>query len=228
MYNYIIMKVEINKVTDTEINLIKAAVQKKEPVEISLYSVSRAEEDTINRILLAVLEASDQSHLMSYLSYSTLELMANANKANTKRVYFQEKKLDINNPDDYQNGMLTFSVDTTVNKEHYKELLEAQNMYVNMLFTSDESITVEVTNKAQLTEVELKRINDKLERAKIYNTMDEALSDIDKTEGSGLGLIIIVLMLKQLGLGRDNLQFESSNGITSFSITIPMDTVECI
>jgi len=222
------MKVEINKVTDTEINLIKAAVQKKEPVEISLYSVSRAEEDTINRILLAVLEASDQSHLMSYLSYSTLELMANANKANTKRVYFQEKKLDINNPDDYQNGMLTFSVDTTVNKEHYKELLEAQNMYVNMLFTSDESITVEVTNKAQLTEVELKRINDKLERAKIYNTMDEALTDIDKTEGSGLGLIIIVLMLKQLGLGRDNLQFESSNGITSFFITIPMDTVECI
>jgi len=222
------MKVEINKVNETELANIKSAIQRKEPVEVSLYTVSREDEEVVNKILITILDSLNQSHLMSYISYSTLELLANANKANTKRVYFGEKQLDINNPDDYKNGMLTFSTDITVNKDHYKELSVANNMYVNLMITAENEIYVEVTNKAQLTQVELNRINEKLDRAKFYNTMEEALTDIDKTEGSGLGLIIIVLMLKQLGLSRENLHFESANGITTFSINIPLDAVESI
>lgn len=222
------MKIEINKVNDAVISQIKAAAATKEPIEITTCSIAREDEETINNILLAILDATGQSHLFSYLSYSTLELLANANKANAKRVYFQEKNLDINNPEDYKNGMLTFSTEITVNKQHFQQLAAEQHMFINLLITIDDNINVEVTNKAQLTEIELGRINDKLERAKIYNSMDEALTDIDKTEGSGLGLIIIVLMLKQLGQTRDNLNFESANGITKFSISVPLDAIEGI
>lgn len=222
------MKLSINKVNDDVLNEVKTAVCSKELVELSTFAINREDEETVNRILMAVLEATDQSHLFSYLSYSTLELLANANKANAKRVYFAEKKLDINNAEDYKNGMLTFSTEITVNKKHFQSLSEAQNMYIDLTIKVDENIFIEVTNKAQLTDIELKRINEKLERAKIYNSMEEALTDIDKTEGSGLGLIIIVLMLKQLGLTRDNLNFESSEGITKFSISVPMNTIEGI
>lgn len=222
------MELSINKVNDEVLAKVKVAAKEKEAIKVSTFSINREDEETVNNILLAILEATDQAHLMSYLSYSVLELLANANKANAKRVYFKEKNLDINNPEDYNNGMLTFSTDITVNKQHYQELSEAQNMYINLDIKVDENISVEVTNKAQLTEIELKRINEKLERAKIYNSMDEALTDIDRTEGSGLGLIIIVLMLKQLGLGRDNLKFETADGITKFSISIPADTIEGI
>ncbi len=222
------MELSINKVNDEVITNVKKAACSKETIHISTFSISREDEETINNILLAILEATDQAHLMSYLSYSVLELLANANKANAKRVYFAEKKLDINNPEDYKEGMLTFSTEITVNKKHFQELSEAQNMYINLDIKTDDNIYIEVTNKAQLTDIELERINEKLERAKIYKSMDEALTDIDKTEGSGLGLIIIVLMLKQLGLGRENLTFESSAGVTKFSITIPADTIEGI
>lgn len=222
------MELSINKVNDEVLAKVKVAAKEKEAIKVSTFSINREDEETVNNILLAILEATDQAHLMSYLSYSVLELLANANKANAKRVYFKEKNLDINNPEDYNDGMLTFSTDITVNKQHYQELSEAQNMYINLDIKVDENISVEVTNKAQLTEIELKRINEKLERAKIYNSMDEALTDIDRTEGSGLGLIIIVLMLKQLGLGRDNLKFETADGITKFSISIPADTIEGI
>lgn len=218
------MKIEIKKVGEIDFSKIKSAVQAGEPIEVTAFAINREDEETINNILTEFLAAINQSHLMSYLSYSTLELLANANKANAKRVYFQEKGLNILNSDDYKAGMLTFNTELTVNKKHFQDIMEAQNLFINLKLDVEDNIKVEVTNKSELTEVEFTRINEKLERAKIYNSMDEALTDIDKTEGSGLGIIIIVLMLKQLGLGRDNLNFESSNGITKVTITVPTET----
>ena len=43
----------------------------------------------------------------------------NAKKANTKRVYFMEKGLDLNNDKDYELGMKTFKQETFDNIQYY-------------------------------------------------------------------------------------------------------------
>ncbi len=221
------MKVEINKVTNETLEAIHTATLSKESVEVTLFTLSREDEDAINRILSTFLNAHNQEHLFSYLSYCTLELLANAKKANAKRIYFQEKGLNILDEKDYKNGMLTFNTELTVHKDHYCNLLQTQNIFITLtLVIEDNNVIVQVTNKAEITEIEFQRINEKMESAKIYNSMEEALTDIDRTEGSGLGIIIIVLMLKQLGLDRENLSFATGNGTTTVRIKIPLDTIE--
>lgn len=223
------MKLEINKVTDSEINKIKKTLTANDTVEISMNFLSREDEEKINQLLIAFLDAFDQSHLMSYLSYCTLELLTNANKANVKRVYFHEKKLNIFDENDYQDGMLTFNTEFTVNKPHYYDLLiqEKIDMKLSLSIVNNE-IIIDVTNKAEMTDTEITRINEKLDKAKIYNSMEEALSDIDRTEGCGLGIIIIVLMLKQLGLSRENLHFKTQDGFTTVALNIPVNAIELI
>lgn len=120
--------------------------------------------------------------------------------------------------------MLTFSTETTVNKELYQKLQADNKFFIKFrLSFRDEIIKLEVINNAVLTEIEKQRIALKMESAKKYNSMEEALTDIDRTEGSGLGLIIIILMLKQLGITKDCLQLGCENGETYARIILPIN-----
>ncbi|MCR5189695.1 MAG: hypothetical protein K6C97_12245 [Treponema sp.] len=219
------MKIEdINVPLDSQ--KIEAAVQNEETIEIVSYALYRGIEEYVNNLLTVFLTACKQEDLLSSMSYSSGELLANANKANAKRVYFQEKGLDINNPEDYKHGMVTFSAETTVNKEHYQRLQKEQDLYIKYLLSiKNNVITLEVVNKSVLTETEKARIQGKMESARKYNSMEDALTDIDRTEGSGLGLIIIILMLKQLGIKKECLQVEGDEIETRARIVIPIDEI---
>ena len=56
--------------------------------------------------------------------------------------------------------------------------------------------------------------------------MADAVSDIDQTEGSGLGIITVIIMLKKLGLNPNNLSFKITENETVATIEIPKDTIE--
>ncbi len=219
------MKIEdINVPLDSQ--KIEAAVQTGETIEIISYSLTREIEEYVNNLLTVFLTACNQEDLLSSMSYSSGELLANANKANAKRVFFQEKGLDINNPEDYKHGMVTFSAETTVNKDHYQKLQKDKDLYIKYLLSiKDKVITLEVVNRSVLTEAEKIRIQGKMESARKYNSMEDALTDIDRTEGSGLGLIIIILMLKQLGIKKECLKVEGNENETTAKIIIPIEEI---
>ena len=150
--------------------------------------------------------------------------MTNAKKANTKRVYFAEKKLNIMDAGDYKVGMTTFKADTLGNIEHYLQLQKEARLYVKLfLQVRANKIKIEVHNNCPLTVFEYKRIHDKLTRAQQYTSMEEALSQIlDDSEGAGLGLIIMILMLEKIGLTEENFQTVSENGETITRIILPV------
>jgi hypothetical protein len=52
------------------------------------------------------------------------------------------------------------------------------------------------------------------------------MADIDQTEGSGLGIITVLVMLKKLGLNSDHLHFDTSETETVATIEIPKDSME--
>ena len=51
--------------------------------------------------------------------------------------------------------------------------------------------------------------------------MADAINDIDQTEGSGLGIITVLIMLKKLGLAADHLKFKTTDSETVATIEIP-------
>ena len=214
--------VDVSKPLD--IKKIEKVIATGEEIEVSSYILSREFDEFVNNLLTVFISECNLERTLSSLSYSTDELLANANKANCKRVFFAAKHLDINNADDYKKGMLTFSTETTVNNELYQKLQADNKFFIKFrLSFRDEIIKLEVINNAVLTEIEKQRIALKMESAKKYNSMEEALTDIDRTEGSGLGLIIIILMLKQLGITKDCLQLGCENGETYARIILPIN-----
>ena len=127
---------------------------------------------------------------------------------------------------DYKNGMKTFKETLVENTLHYQEKLKAGELRVHLLLTANDVISVTVSNNTKITDSEYARIQEKIEKTKVYNSMAEAVSDIDQTEGSGLGIITVLVMLKKLGLDAKNLKFDTTENETVATIEIPKDTIE--
>jgi putative nucleotidyltransferase with HDIG domain len=83
---------------------------------------------------------------------------------------------------------------------------------------------VEVRNNVAITKHELIRIHDKLARSRKYNTLDDALAQVlDDSEGAGLGLVILILMLKKMGLDEDCFDIIGSEKETIARLIVPLD-----
>jgi putative nucleotidyltransferase with HDIG domain len=136
-----------------------------------------------------------------------------------------ERGLDINDPGDYRIGMAAFMDDTLNNLGYYLQAQKERGFYVKLVLQiKNNAIYIEVRNNAVITEVELSRIREKLKRARQYDNLQEVLGEVlDDTEGAGLGLVILALMLKKIGLNDDNFSINRSEKETIAQIRIPMD-----
>ncbi len=205
---------------------IRNSVRLQMPIEITTYTLSRNMEIYIYDILTAFLEECHEEHLIQSLKYCLGELLTNAKKANTKRVYFKEKGLDINNPQEYEKGMDQFKVDTLSNIDHYLELQKKSGLYIKVLLQfCGLEIKIQIKNKAVLTLDEEKKIRSKIQNAKKFNSIEEVYAKaLDPSEGAGLGIIIIILMLQKVGLGKDNYKCYSTDRETITEIILPCNT----
>ena len=85
-----------NKLTvDTE--KIRLAIRSGVPLSITTYTLPHNMEVYMEEVLTQFLKELGQDQMVAYLVYCQNELITNAKKANTKRVYFKEKGLDITN-----------------------------------------------------------------------------------------------------------------------------------
>lgn len=215
----------MSDITKTKVDLakIKKAVQVGIPLSITTYTFPHEAEVYISEVISAFFREINQENMSEYIIYSMNELITNAKKANTKRIYFKEKNLDINDKDQYELGMQTFKTDTMSNIRYYLNKQKEEGYYVKLILQAkDETVLIEIHNNATLSFFEYKRIHDKIARAEQYESVDEAFNQIiDDTEGAGLGLIIMILMLKKLGISNDHYQVISDNKETISRITIP-------
>ena len=206
---------------------IRISVGLQLPIEMTSYTLPRNTEVYIRSVMEMFLEECHQDHLKEYLNFVLSELLTNAKKANTKRVYFKEKGLDINNPDDYQKGMENFKMDTLTNIDHYLELQKKAGLYIKLsLKILADKIYIEIRNNATLTVFEKERIQQKLDSVQQYRDMNEVFTNVlDQSEGAGLGIIIIILMLQKVGLSKDNYQVVSEGDETVTRIILPCNRV---
>lgn len=203
---------------------IKMAISSGLPLTIITYTLPHDMEMYMGDILECFLKELGQEHMVQYLSYCQQELITNAKKANTKRIYFKEKGLDINDIDEYEQGMQDFRRITLNNIAYYLEKQKRAGLYVKLVLQfRNNKIKMEVHNNSALTVFEYKRIHDKLSRVQQYTSIDDALNQIlDDTEGAGLGLIIMILMLEKIGMTEENFQIICENGETINRIILPV------
>ena len=207
-----------------DVNKVKKAAQAGIPLTITTYTLPHEIEVYVEEVLEVFLKEVGQAKLKDYLVYCVRELAVNAKKANTKRVYFTERGLDLNVQEDYKIGMENFKRDTLDNIAHYLQKQKENGLYIKIIFQAKGStILIEIRNNVAVTKTELIRIHDKLARSRQYNSLEEALTQVlDDSEGAGLGLVILVLMLKKVGLDEDCFDIFSNESETISRINIPL------
>ena len=204
---------------------VKKAILSGLPLTITTFTLPHEIELYIEEVILVFLKLVGQEKLKDYIVYCVQELAVNAKKANTKRVYFIERGLDLANPDHYREGMEHFKTNTLDNIAHYLQLQKEKGLYIKLILQIKRNIIhIEIRNNVAVTRTELIRIHDKLARSRQYNNLDEALAQVlDDSEGAGLGLVILVLMLKKMGLDEDCFDILSTDKETIARILIPLD-----
>lgn len=204
---------------------IKKAIQSGLPLTITTYTLPKEIEVYIEQVIDTFLRQMDQIKLKDYIVYCVQELVINAKKANTKRVYFMERGLNIDDQNDYEKGMANFKNDTLSNINHYLQLQKEKGLHIKIILqVKRDTILVEIRNNVKATKMEQLRIQDKVARSRQYDNLEDALSHLlDDSEGAGLGLVILVLMLKKIGLDDECFMVKTTDKETIASISIPLD-----
>ena len=214
----------MNRKVDIDTEKVKTAIRTGIPISITTYTLPHDMEMYMGEILSLFLTELNQTHMIQYLTYSLNELVVNAKKANTKRIYFKEKNLNIFDLNDYNKGMKTFKNDTLNNINYYLKLQKDAGLYVRLILqVKNNNIKIEVRNNSKITPFEKERIQQKLEQAQQYESIQDALTTVlDDSEGAGLGLVILILMLEKIGMTKENFQTITNDTETITRITLPL------
>ena len=211
-----------------DLGTIQQSVSESIPVTFRLKSFARNQHGVLDRILEVFLSELGLEGIQASLSYCTKELIFNAQKANSKRIYFQNKGLSITDADDYRKGMRQFLhyLTKTAGKED-QQLDEGDFDIVLTIHASGGMFNIEVRNKGEMTDEESSRIYDRIIKARGFSSFYEALNSVgDVTEGAGLGIVILIQFLKRIGLGEEAFSIESEEGSTTASLQIPIARVQ--
>ncbi|MCZ8344574.1 MAG: HDOD domain-containing protein [Leptospira sp.] len=151
------------------------------------------------------------------------ELLVNGCKANGKRVFFLEQNLDIQNEKDYTKGIPLFKeefghfrkrVFQSLEKTSYKVWLTAINFADHIQFS--------VRNNAKILMEEKHRIDTRVESSlKFKNINDAYRESVDNEESSGLGIVLIHILLRNSGVKNRFFELITSENDTEVVIRIP-------
>jgi HD-like signal output (HDOD) protein len=206
---------------------IKKAILSGLPLTITTFTLPHEIEIYIESVVAIFLKMARREELKDYLCYCIRELAVNAKKANTKRIYFSENGLDISSPDDYQKGMESFKEITLGNITYFLQLQKEKGLYIKLIMRiREDTFHIEIRNNAAITNTEIARIRDRIARSRQYKTLEDALLQVlDDSEGAGLGLVILALMLNKMGLKEDCFNVRRNEKETVARLLIPLNQI---
>lgn len=136
------------------------------------------------------------------LFYVVMELVGNAVKANLKRVFFRKRGYNLEDPEQYRLHLDEFKhYYNGVPEEEYADALKDLGLSVEIDIDLDHKrLLIFVENNTTLLPEEEKRIRSKLANTReMKDILEFSVQFADETEGKGLGLAMIVLLIRDLG-----------------------------
>ncbi len=194
-----------------------------DPLSFSFYYPSETTIKTMNAILSRILATTDRIFMLDMMVTILREIIINATKANAKRVYFNKMNLDISDHEMYMKGIKKFKENIVGQLDKLESDLRKSNMKVTFYTKKEEDgVKFIVTNNTPILPEELERINMRIENARRYKDFTEAYEEIyDETEGAGLGIVLVVLLLKSSGIDPSNYKIVTDGKVTQASLFIP-------
>lgn len=210
-------------ITDAHRRQVLSAQEDEKPLRIRTHSFLPNARSYVDRLLKVFLDELGMPQVFDALSFCIRELAVNAKKANTKRLYFAEKGLDPSGPD-YEKGMATFKQDILEDQDHYLRLLKEKDLWITIEFLKwEKTCSVAVRNNVPILATELARVNLKIALSRNFQSLEDAMGEaLDESEGAGLGIVVLVLMLRRLGFPGDSFQFYTLGDETVARIILPL------
>lgn len=183
-------------------------------------------QEKVHFIVNELLKKYDRPDLQE-VAYSALkEIIINGVKANLKHYLFKTQLAGENVSEEERKRVLAMLKNNLNEKELEKfyGIALKEKLRVRVRIDHDDSqIRFRVTNNTQMTEEENNRILEKFKQALSYNNIAEYYMNFaDDMEGSGIGITMIVLMLKNVGLDPYLFTVSTERKITVAKVELPL------
>lgn len=210
-----------------EIRRITNAVNNSTKVSIVTYYLSDYGEKLLHDTARIILEKYNRSDLLDVVYSAAKELVINATKANLKRVLFAERGIDPLKTEDYEKGMGIFKEELVEERiKQYRTRFKESKLSVTATFYYSENVlNVKVKNNFPLYPIEEERIRDRFKKAVSFSSLlDFYMEYGDDTEGAGLGLTVVGILLDGSGIDKHAFTlFSNRFNETAARLEIPLN-----
>jgi hypothetical protein len=198
-----------------EMDRIRKAIAEGREISLVTHVLTPEGEDKIKYIIRCILDTYNRPDLLELLYTACKELTINSTKAAIKRLLFIEKKLDPRNVKQYEYGMSSFKGSLNLKKfPHYKKQMREYGLNIKINFSFDESkLVLKIINNFSLLPEEERRIREKFLNAQRYDSLfDFYMEHGDNTEGAGMGITLVEILLGQSGFDKHLFTIYSGKG----------------
>jgi len=178
---------------------INTAINNDEPIKFIIYKLSDRTEQQIQLALNNILDKFNRPDLIPTIYTCIKELLVNAIKANLKIIFFKNNNWNINDEDDYKKGTKEYKIRLGEDLlEKHMDTLIKNNQSVELKFNySENGMMCEIINMTPMSKYDDRSLREKLKHAMNADDIaDFFISYGDDTEGAGIGLALVILLLK--------------------------------
>lgn len=190
-------------------------------LKLNYKQVSNKELDELYEIAEIILKEKNEIEFKSFLQTVIKELIQNAVKATQKRIYFKKNGIDIKS---VNNSDLDKFKESITNGSILALLEEESIDYAAEIIFKDEknSFKISVKNHGEMNSTERKNVEFMFSRGKDVEDVSDLLSEeTNNKEGGGLGLSMILILMRKLSIPQENLYFRTNDLYTIFNLIIP-------
>lgn len=199
-------------------------------LEITTYEVNSVTQKSVKSALSGVLKYYGCEELLLPIFTCINELLVNAVKANYKNIYFESynprNTLSLQIP--YEKALEIFRFEIGgEGARSFSRLAEEKGLKAVLRVSVKNGIMhIAVINNSIMTDIEKHNVKFKIETAGKLEQMSDffGIDEDTANEGAGLGIVLIGMMLKSLGLSPDHLSIRPGSDSTTATLTIPLNT----
>lgn len=206
---------------------VRTMVASREKVSLKSSKINARLEKYVLLIITEILIKLGQERFTEMIHTIVKELAINAVKANQKRIFFEDIGLDIFDETQYAEGIVKFKQSFSDSMaEQYGAKCQEKGVYVQInFFYKPAGMYVEVTNNTPVIKMEETRMREKMKKAMEYNDIAEFYMDnMDNTEGAGLGIALIMILMKNENLDPNLFRIVTKPTETIARIEIPFNS----